>query len=82
MDLLGAIRAASDLRDAVSSGRSATHDWEHDEEAFLLHFGVPVGVFQEIASHLTAEQSALLEATLRVNPEAAVLWVLAMEEVG
>jgi hypothetical protein len=81
VDLLGAIRAARDLRDAVAP-QVMQHAWEHDEEAFLIHFGVPFEAYQEIVEHLDERQCALLDATLRVNPEAAVLWVLAMEQIG
>jgi hypothetical protein len=35
-----------------------------------------------IVSHLSEEQHALLDATININPEAAVLWILSMEELG
>ncbi len=82
MDLLAAVRAARDLRDSISGPRRSAYDWEHDEEAFHRHFGVPVEIYQEIVARLSDEQARLLEATLSVNPEAAVLWILAMEEAG
>jgi hypothetical protein len=86
MDLLGAIHstvgAAHDLRALVRRSRSEAPDWLVDEEAFLRHFGVPHEAFEEIVHHLGDEQLRLLEETLAVNPEAAVLWILAMREVG
>lgn len=51
-----------------------------DEGAFLAHFGVPFEEYAEMVSMLSQSQLDLLRATLDVNPEAAVLWVLAMEE--
>jgi hypothetical protein len=82
MDLLSAIRAAREVRDVAHELARPCHDWESDEGAFLRHFGVPIEDYAEIVSHLSPEQSQLLDATVAVNPEAAVLWVLAMEEVG
>lgn len=84
MDLLGAWAAAGHLRRfarEVGSQRQP-QPWEHDEESFLRHFGVPFEEYALVASHLTEEQHALLEATIEVNPEAAVLWILSMEELG
>ena len=54
--------------------------WEVDEGAFHTHFGVPFEEYAGVVSMLTQEQLKLLRATLAVNPEAAVLWVLAMQE--
>lgn len=82
MDLLGIIEAADHAREVARLVRGEpTPAWATDEEAFLRHFGVPHEAFAEIVSHLSPEQSGLLGRTLEVNPEAAVLWVLAMEEV-
>lgn len=85
MDLLGALHrtvgAAHDLRALVRRSQGNAPDWQVNEEAFLRHFGVPHEAFEEIVQHLADEQLRLLEETLAVNPEAAVLWVLAMQEV-
>jgi hypothetical protein len=85
VDFLGALHstvgAAHDLRALVRRSWAGSPDWMEDEEAFLRHFGVPHEAFEEIVHHLGDDQLRLLEATLAVNPEAAVLWVLAMQEV-
>ena len=82
MDLLGILDAVGHARELVRLARAAPlPDWDTDEQAFFRHFGAPHEAYAEIASHLSPEQSALLRRTLAVNPEAAVLWVLSMEEV-
>jgi hypothetical protein len=53
--------------------------WAADAAAFELHFGSSYAYFAEVLRHLDGEQSARFDATLEVNPEAAVVWVLAME---
>ena len=81
MDLLGFIGAARHALAFFGSGLGSEEPWAADEEAFLKHFGAPYEYFVEIVRHLDQRQEALLHATLEVNPEAAVLWILAMEEV-
>jgi hypothetical protein len=87
MDLLKALRAAhvvSGLAHDLGS-QALVHQpaaWETDERAFFMHFGVSFETYQEVLAHLSAEQARVLEATIEVNPEAAVLWVLAMEVIG
>lgn len=56
--------------------------WLHDEMSFFQHFGAPFEKYAEIASLLSPEQNEMLQKTLTVNPEAAVLWVLAMDLTG
>jgi hypothetical protein len=83
MDLLSALKAAHHLGEAARelSQSSPPHPWETDEDAFLQHFGVPYEDFLEIAALLSTEQRELLQKTLEVNPEAAVLWILSMDVV-
>lgn len=85
MDFLGALHstigAAHDLRAIMRRSGEGSPDWLSDEEAFLRHFGVPHEAFEEVVAHLDERQLRLLESTLEVNPEAAVLWILAMQEV-
>lgn len=81
MDLLGAIDAARQLRDAVRPSRGPAEPWTTDPEAFHRHFGVPHEAYAEVVAHMSENQLDLLHRTLDINPEAAVLWVLAMEEV-
>jgi hypothetical protein len=82
VDLLGAWAAAGHLRRFANEVQRQPHPWEQDEDAFLRHFGVPHEEYVLIVSHLTNDQIELLEATIEVNPEAAVLWILSMEELG
>jgi len=81
VDLLGAIGAARQIRDVARRAIAGDPAWAVDEETFFRHFGVPHEAYAEIVGHLQPAQLDLLEATLEVNPEAAVLWVLAMQEV-
>jgi len=81
MDLLTFIGAAHRALSFFGGGPGSDQPWAAGEQEFERHFGVPYEAFVEIARHLDQEQERLLHATLEVNPEAAVLWILAMEEV-
>jgi hypothetical protein len=81
MDLLHAIDAFKQILGAFTDTPDAGELWAADEKAFEQHFGESYETFTEILSHLSPEQEERFEATMRVNPEAAVLWILAMEEV-
>lgn len=84
MDLLDAITTSRMLRGLVlESGDSMfSKPWLHDETSFYQHFGSPYEKYAEIVSLLSPEQTEMLQETLTVNPEAAVLWVLAMDLTG
>lgn len=56
----------------------ADEPWARDEELFLNHFGVPYEEFAVRLPMLSGDQHKRYEATLMVNPEAAVLWVISM----
>jgi len=80
MNLLETLEHA---RGAIRSLRHREPEpWEIDDGEFLAHFGVPVEELAERVALLSEEQGRLLTATIDVNPEAAVLWVLAMEPEG
>jgi hypothetical protein len=82
VDLLGIMEAVGHARELVRLARGEPlPDWATDEEAFFRHFGSTFEEYAEIVAHLSPEQVDLLQQTLAANPEAAVLWVLAMEEV-
>ena len=81
MDLLGLIGTAQRALSLFSGGPGSNETWATSEAEFELHFGFPYAAFVEIVQHLNREQEVLLRATLEVNPEAAVLWILAMEEI-
>ena len=55
--------------------------WARDEGLFEEHFGAPYEELARKVPMLSADQSVRYEATIKVNPEAAVLWVLAMGDV-
>lgn len=82
MDLIGALDNVRHLRDFARDLRRESAPWENDESAFLSHFGVPFEEYAAVVGHLNDQQIDLLRKTIEVNPEAAVLWILAMEEVG
>jgi hypothetical protein len=81
MDLLGFLGAAKQALDFIRpiTGHDAT--WATDPFEFERHFGASHEAFLEIVEHLSTDQKKLLDATVNVNPEAAVLWILAMEEM-
>lgn len=54
--------------------------WARSEEAFAEHFGAHYAEFASRIPLLSGDQSRKYEDTLKVNPEAAILWVLAMNE--
>ena len=81
MDLLGFLGAAKHALDFIQPSPGYKMAWFEDEEEFERHFGAPYEAFLEIVEHLSSDQKKLLDATVEVNPEAAVLWILAMEEV-
>jgi hypothetical protein len=82
MDLLGLIDTAQRALSLLGGGPGSGEPWAASETEFERHFGAPYEAFAEIVQHLNREQEMLLQATLKVNPEAAVLWILAMEEVS
>lgn len=81
MDLLGILRTAGTVVDLLGGGPGSDCPWATDEKAFLRHFGIAHEDYIEITKRLSNEQHDLLHRTLNVNPEAAVLWILSMEEV-
>jgi len=81
MDLLGILKSAHSVLEFVSGGPGSKEPWATDEREFERHFGAPFEVFAAVVEHMSDDQRKMLEATLDVNPEAAVLWVLAMDVV-
>lgn len=83
MDLLGLFEAVGHAREALRLVREGPPpEWVTSEVAFQRHFGATLEEYQEIAARLDPGQTELLDRTLAVNPEAAILWVLSMEEMG
>lgn len=79
MDLLHAIGTFGKVLDIFAP--DTNEPWAANEEEFERHFGESYEYFTAVLQHLSPEQSEKFEATLRVNPEAAVLWILSMEAV-
>ena len=84
MDLLSLLRTAQDVDEAskIFTPAELRAPWVTDEEAFFRHFGVSPEAYAHVLELLSPEQQELYEQTLAINPEAAVLWVLAMDEIG
>jgi hypothetical protein len=80
MDLLGALRGIRRAIDLFAGTPDSNEAWAASEEAFEHHFGESYADFTILLRHLSPEQSERFDATIKVNPEAAVLWVLSMEE--
>lgn len=78
-------RLAGDVVQGILKLFSDTSDsgepWAANETAFEAHFGTSYAYFGEVLRHLDDEQAVRFAETMEVNPEAAVLWVLAMEPV-
>jgi hypothetical protein len=82
MDLLGALGTLGKALDLFAGTPGSHEPWASSEEAFEQHFGESYEYFVAVAQHLSPAQEEMLAKTLEVNPEAAVLWILAMEPVG
>jgi hypothetical protein len=81
MDLLGTFGTIQKVLSLFAGTPGSGEPWASNEEAFEVHFGESYGYFTEVLQHLSPEQGEMFEATIRVNPEAAVLWILSMETV-
>ncbi len=79
MDLVKAATALKEIASLFEGSPDAGEPWAESEEAFLTHFGAPYEYLCEVVAHLDREQASRFDATMEVNPEAAVLWALAME---
>lgn len=79
MDLLGAARTLRQIADVFGDGPDSGEPWATDEESFARHFGATYEDFRAVLGFLDEEQATRFDSTMKVNPEAAVLWVLAME---
>ena len=81
MDLLNALGAIRRTLDFFAGTPDSSEPWAASEEEFETHFGLPYALFSEILQHLNREQGERFDATMKVNPEAAVLWILSMDVV-
>lgn len=71
--LLDALRSAWDF--VAGNETDVVEDWAEDEAAFEEHFQVTYADFDEKLHMLDRSQFELYEKTLKINPEAAVVWV-------
>ena len=74
-DVLGVVR---DVLALFEHAEGVDEPWARSEEAFEEHFGASYEELTSKVTMLSSDQAARYSATLVVNPEAAVLWVLAM----
>ena len=81
MDLLNALGAIRKTLDFFAGTPDSREPWAASEEAFERHFGAEYECFTTILQHLDEEQGARFDATMKINPEAAVLWILSMDIV-
>ena len=81
MDLTGFLGSAHRALTFVKGSLGSDPPWATNEREFERHFGEPYELFVMIVEHLSNEQRELLDATVAVNPEAAILWILAMDVV-
>ena len=79
MDLLNTIGAIRKVLGLFADTPDSDEPWAVDEESFEVHFGRSYEYFIEILHHLDEEQTERFDDTMKVNPEAAVLWILSME---
>lgn len=80
MGVADAVGIAHQILKLFEGEKIATDEpWARDEGLFEEHFGMPYEAFVERVPMLSADQAKRYEDTLKVNPEAAVLWVLAMD---
>lgn len=75
------VDVARDILALLVSEENINEPWARDEVAFADHFGASYEEFAQKVTLLGADQHARYEATLRVNPEAAVLWVVSMSAI-
>ena len=66
---------AAGIAGLFSGSPDADEPWAQDVTIFEEHFDTPYEVFSEKLCHLSADQQKRYHETLKVNPEAAVLWV-------
>lgn len=79
--MVDVVSVAQDILSLLVNEEGIDEPWARNEIAFADHFGSSYEEFVGKVTLLSADQHARYEATLKVNPEAAVLWVVAMSAV-
>jgi hypothetical protein len=80
MGLVDIAQGLEGLLSLFKDEENINEPWARSEEEFALHFGQSYEEFAVKLTRLSSDQHARYEATLKVNPEAAVLWVVMMSE--
>lgn len=74
MPILGEL--SSIFASILGDGPEVIEPWAEDEQKFEEHFDCTYSDFAEAVAGLHREEDDLYRKTMKVNPEAAVLWVL------
>jgi hypothetical protein len=70
------LNLAAGIAGLFAGSPDAEEPWALDEMLFEEHFDTPYWAFCEKLVRLNSDQQKRYWATLEVNPEAAVLWVI------
>jgi hypothetical protein len=81
MDLITGLGAVKEILTSFGGTPDSGEPWAADEASFERHFGATYTFFREVLEHLSPEQEERFEKTMQINPEAAVLWILSMDEI-
>jgi hypothetical protein len=76
MDLITGLGAVKEILTSFGGTPDSGEPWAADEASFERHFGATYTFFREVL-----EQEERFEKTMQINPEAAVLWILSMDEI-
>lgn len=81
MNLVDVAQGLQGILTLFAGHSEAQEPWAQDEVLFADHFGASIEEFAEKLALLNVDQQRRYEKTLEVNPEAAVLWVIMMQDV-
>ena len=80
MGLVDIAQGLEGLLSLFKDEENINEPWARSKDEFANHFGQSYEEFAVKLTRLSADQHARYAATLAVNPEAAVLWVVMMSE--
>ncbi len=81
MNLVDIAQGLQGILHLFAGSDEAQEPWAQDEQLFAEHFGATIEEFAEKLALLNVDQQRRYEKTLEANPEAAVLWVIMMQDV-
>jgi hypothetical protein len=81
MNLVDIAQGLQGILGLFAGHEEAQEPWAQDEELFAEHFGATFEEFADKLAMLSVDQQRRYEKTIEVNPEAAVLWVVMMQQV-